>query len=123
MIRFDRILTLLTLLVFSSLTGLAQSPPVKNELRAPAYPLVTLDPNTSAWSFSNNLYDDAVRHWSGKSFPLLGVLKVDGVAYRFLGKEEIELVPIAKMGEHAEWSAKYTVRSEEHTSELQSREN
>lgn len=110
MIRFDRILTLLTHLVFSTLPGLAQSPPIINELRAPAYPLVTLDPNTSAWSFSNNLYDDAVRHWSGKSFPLLGVLKVDGVAYRFLGKEEIELVPIAKMGEHAEWSAKYTVQ-------------
>lgn len=29
----------------------------KNELRAPAYPLVTIDPYTSAWSTTNNLYD------------------------------------------------------------------
>ena len=27
----------------------------KNELRAPAYPLVTIDPYTSAWSTTDNL--------------------------------------------------------------------
>ena len=29
---------------------------VKNDLRAPAYPLVTVDPYTSAWSTSDELY-------------------------------------------------------------------
>jgi len=38
----------------------------KNELRAPAYPLVTIDPYTSAWSTTDNLYDSPVKHWTGK---------------------------------------------------------
>ena len=63
----------------------------KNELRAPAYPLVTIDPYTSAWSMSNQLYDAPVKHWTGKNFPLLGVAKVDGKAYRYMGEEELEL--------------------------------
>lgn len=87
---------------------IAQQSKVKNDLRAPAFPLITIDPNTSAWSYTDNLYDDAVRHWTDKPFPLLGVIKVDGVAYRFLGKEEKELESIAKMAEHESWSAKYT---------------
>ena len=29
----------------------------KSDLRAPAYPLVTIDPYTSAWSTTDNLYD------------------------------------------------------------------
>ena len=102
--------TFITFFVCLCFNLFGQYQPIKNDLRAPAYPLVTIDPNTSAWSYGNNLYDDAVRHWSGKPFPLLGVLKVDGVSYRFLGKEEIELEAIAKMGEHAMWTAKYTVQ-------------
>ena len=54
---------------------------VKSELRAPAYPLVSIDPYTSAWSFTDNLYDGSVKHWSGKDFPLIGVAKVDGQTY------------------------------------------
>ena len=36
-----------------------------NQLRTPAYPLVTIDPYISAWSFSDKLYGDNVRHWTG----------------------------------------------------------
>ena len=51
----------------------------KNELRAPAYPLVTIDPYTSAWSTTDNLYDSPVKHWTGKvagqeSIPLNNLL-------------------------------------------------
>ena len=67
---------------------------VKNDLRAPAYPLVTIDPYTSAWSMTDNLYDGAVKHWTGKDFPLIGAIKVDGVAYRFMGTEDVELDPL-----------------------------
>lgn len=102
-------ITFLVVLVCCAIHVLAQQSNSKNQLRAPAFPLITIDPNTSAWSYSDNLYDDAVRHWTDKPFPLLGVVKVDGIAYRFLGKEEIELEAIAKMGEHEIWSAKYTV--------------
>ena len=68
----------------------------KNELRAPAYPLVTIDPYTSAWSTTDNLYDSPVKHWTGKDFSLLGVAKVDGQTYRFMGTEELELRPLVR---------------------------
>lgn len=61
--------------------------PVTTELRAPAYPLVTIDPYTSAWSETDNLYDGPVRHWTGREHPLIGAIRVDGQVYRFLGKE------------------------------------
>lgn len=79
-----------------------------NSLRAPAYPLVTIDPNTSAWSMSDKLYDDAVRHWTGKEFPLIGVLKVDGVPYRFMGTEQIELLPVVPTSLQEPWKGRYT---------------
>ncbi|MFV0586987.1 glutaminase domain-containing protein [Bacteroides reticulotermitis] len=82
----------------------------KNELRAPAYPLVTIDPYTSAWSFTDKLYDGSVRHWTGKEFPLIGVAKVDGQTYRFLGTEELELRPLVKTSEQGSWIGKYTTQ-------------
>src|SRR5690606_3578753 len=108
--NFKLKITLVAIFLCAFLGVSAQRQANRNELRAPAFPLITIDPNTSAWSYSDNLYDDAVRHWTGKPFPLLGVLKVDGVAYRFMGKEDIELEAIAKMAEQAGWSAKFTMQ-------------
>ena len=59
------------------------APAAKNELRAPATPLVTIDPYTSAWSFADRLNEESVRHWTGRNFPLLGSLRVDG--FRLMG--------------------------------------
>lgn len=56
-----------------------------SELRAPAYPLVTIDPYTSAWSAADHLYDAPVTHWTGQEFPLDGFITVDGTEYRFMG--------------------------------------
>lgn len=82
----------------------------KNELRAPAYPLVTIDPYTSAWSFTDKLYDSSVKHWTGKDFPLIGVAKVDGQTYRFMGTEELALRPLVKTSEQGNWTGKYTTQ-------------
>jgi hypothetical protein len=81
---------------------------VKNDLRAPAYPLITIDPYTSAWSFTDNLYDGEVKHWTGKNFPLIGAVKVDGEVYRFMGVEDLELNPLAPTSEQGDWTGKYT---------------
>ena len=62
-------------------------PDKKNALRAPSYPLITIDPYTSIWSFTDRLDEDVTRHWTGKEQGLLGVIEVDGVSYRFMGKE------------------------------------
>ena len=81
---------------------------VSNELRAPAYPLVTIDPYTSAWSMTDNLYDGPVRHWTGKEFPLIGALRVDGETFRFLGTEDVELKPVVPTSQQGQWYGNYT---------------
>ena len=57
-------------------------------LRAPAVPLITIDPYFSIWSAADNLYDDFPRHWTGRRNALLGLLKIDGCCRRFMGKLE-----------------------------------
>lgn len=54
----------------------------------PAYPLITVDPYFSLWSFSEKLNRDEVRHWTGTKKPIRGAIVVDGCRYAFLGKGE-----------------------------------
>lgn len=81
---------------------------IKNDLRAPAYPLVTIDPYTSAWSMTDKLYDESVKHWTGKEFPLIGAIRVDGQVYRFMGVEQTPMKTIAAMSTEVAWAGKYT---------------
>ena len=53
-------------------------------------PLVSVDPFFNIWSFADNLYDDFPRHWTGKRNALVGLLKIDGIWSRFMGKVEPE---------------------------------
>jgi len=55
-------------------------------LRAPANPLITVDPYFSVWSPSDRLTDSVTMHWTGKPHTILGVAEIDGVPYRFLGR-------------------------------------
>ena len=90
------------------LVGCKEPAAERNSLRAPAYPLVSIDPYTSAWSMYDNLYDGPVKHWTGAEFPLIGALKVDGTVYRFLGKEEVELSALAPAASETPWNGVYT---------------
>ena len=94
--------------ILTSCTGSSYAEVIKNDLRAPAWPLVTIDPYTSAWSMSDNLYDGPVKHWTGKDFPLIGAVRVDGTAYRFMGTEDIELFPVVPTSQQGQWYGKYT---------------
>ena len=82
--------------------------PVVGTLRAPAYPLITIDPYTSAWSSSDKLTDDVVRHWTGKQFPLVGAVKIDGKVYRFMGTEQPKLSVLAPTAKEEAWDGIYT---------------
>ncbi|MCL1934025.1 MAG: DUF4965 domain-containing protein [Candidatus Azobacteroides sp.] len=59
-------------------------------LRPPAYPLIMIDTYTNGWSFSDQLYDGTVKHWTGKDFPLIGAIRVDDMIYRFMGVENVD---------------------------------
>jgi len=42
------------------------------KLRAPAYPLITVDPYFSIWSASDKLYDDDIKTWDSRTCFLIG---------------------------------------------------
>ncbi|MGI6074585.1 MAG: DUF5127 domain-containing protein, partial [Fermentimonas sp.] len=115
MLKYLRHVIPLVLLVFASCAGSDSTKgsvtiptDLKTELRAPAYPLVTIDPYFNGWSMTNNLYDDQVRHWTEKEFPLVGAIRVDGEVYRFMGVEKLPLTPILPTVHEEKWEGKYT---------------
>lgn len=83
---------------------------VRNALRAPAYPLVTIDPFTSAWSAADNLYDEPVTHWTGAEHHLVGIVSVDGEDYRFLGNDGVEKRFLIPASDRQPWAATYTLK-------------
>jgi hypothetical protein len=83
------------------------TPDTKSELRAPAYPLITIDPYTSAWSCTDQLFDAPVSHWTGRAHPIIGALRVDGNVYRFLGKEVIPKTYLLQMAGGGAWEGNY----------------
>lgn len=56
------------------------------KLRPTAVPLVTVDPYFNIWSSADLLTDDVPRHWTGRRHSMTGMVCVDGVWYRFMGK-------------------------------------
>jgi hypothetical protein len=55
------------------------------KLRAPAVPLITVDPYFSIWAPDTTLNVARTMHWTGKNNQLLGTVTVDGKEYAFLG--------------------------------------
>lgn len=102
------LLLLLCLIGLCSCNTMQETKVIKNDLRPPGYPLVMIDPYTSAWSLTDKLYDESVKHWTGKEFPLLGAIRVDGQVYRFMGVEQTPMKTLAAMSTESAWAGKYT---------------
>ena len=66
-------------------------------LRAPSYPLITIDPYFSIWSSADRPTDTDTTHWTGKPITLSVVANVDGNDYRLIGKCDADTIPAANM--------------------------
>lgn len=61
--------------------------------RAPAVPLVSVEPHFSLWSAADRLTDVETTHWAGHAQPLSIILEADGAAYRLCGRAPMD-VPV-----------------------------
>ncbi len=65
-------------------------------LRAPAYPLITIDPYFNVWSAADHPTDTDTVHWTDKPITMSIIANVDGKDYRLIGKYASE-IPAANM--------------------------
>ncbi len=117
MIR-KRLLSFLTL-VAAAVSAPAQTaemfqPYKQTDLRLPAVPIVVNDPYFSVWSPNNRLTGTTTRHWTDAEKPIDGMLRVDGVTYRFLGQECKYVLDetIAPMTDEEIWSGKVSTETQ-----------
>ena len=59
------------------------------KLRAPAVPLITVDPYFSLWSPCDKLAQGATVHWTGKPNTVNGRVFIDGEELRFMGEGDV----------------------------------
>lgn len=81
----------------------------ESSLRLPSNPILMNDPYWSVWSPFDHLYDGFTQHWARYKKPLNGILRVDGVNYRFMGAEPREILEtIIPAGDEEGYDALYT---------------
>lgn len=66
--------------------------------RAPAVPLVAVDPYFSIWSPADRLNDAPTVHWTGTKHRLASTVTVDGATYRIMGSEPEDAPALAQTG-------------------------
>ena len=79
------------------------------KLRAPAYPLITVDPYFSVWSTSDKLYENDIKTWDSRTCFLIGKAEIDGECYIFMGSaKDMNMPPMNQVDVITEsFSTKY----------------
>ena len=87
------------------------------DLRLPSVPIFVNDPYVSFWSPYDELNEGSVRHWTNAEKPLDGLLRVDGVTYRFMGVEREYVLDetLMPMTDEEIWEAKATTTKQDGT--------
>ena len=87
-----------TLLQPETLATATPSSGDKAPFRPPAVPLVTHDPYFSVWSAADCLTDEFTKHWTGATQGMCGLVRIDGVAYRYAGPEAVGAPALTQTG-------------------------
>jgi hypothetical protein len=109
----EKLFSILALSVAAGVPAVAQTaedfiPYKESDLRLPSVPLLTNDPYFSIWSNYDTLNGGPTRMWCEHEKAVNGILRVDGVSYRFMGAERTNLLsPIAPLTIDGDgWSGK-----------------